>query len=150
MSSDLKLVIDKLNDSQVQSRVIRAAREAIVAQLAKEDIDLTPELLAELAAMRATSRDSDADEILAAGAVLISVIGLFSDIRLKANLEWTGLSASGIRVYEFSYKGFSSRWRGVLADELLVTHPEAVSRHTNGFLTVDYDKVDVRFRKVVN
>ena len=70
-----------------------------------------------------------------------------SDIRLKENIELVGNSYSGINIYEFEYKNKSygdGRYRGVMAQEV----PEYTSKDSNGYLMVDYSKLDVRFEKI--
>ena len=72
--------------------------------------------------------------------------GQRSDISLKENIELVGKSKSGINIYEFDYKDKShgdGRYQGVMAQEV----PEA-SFDNNGYLMVDYSKLDVEFRKI--
>ena len=69
---------------------------------------------------------------------------LFSDEELKENIQYVGKSPMGINVYEFDYKDKSygsGRYRGVMAQEV----PWAAERARNGYLMVDYSKVDVGF-----
>jgi hypothetical protein len=47
-------------------------------------------------------------------------------------------------VYQWNYKGDSQRYQGVIAQEV----PWASLRASNGYLMVDYSKVDVDFQKV--
>lgn len=139
-------LVAKLNDPDIQKRVLGVARTAVLEQLQKEGISVTPEMLAQLATAN-TNENRDAAEILAAGAVFIATVALFSDASLKHDIVRVGVSPSGINIYEFSYNGHSSRWRGVLAQELLSTHPNAVSRDQSGYLMVDYSQIDVNFSK---
>ena len=71
-----------------------------------------------------------------------------SDMKLKENIIKVGNSPSGINVYEWNYIGKSQRYRGVLAQELLESHPEAVTMCPNGFLGVYYGKIDVKMEAV--
>ena len=67
-----------------------------------------------------------------------------SDIRLKENIDLIGQSPNGVNIYEFDYKDKSygnSRYRGVMAQEV----PYASSVNDNGYLSVDYSKLDVNF-----
>lgn len=69
-----------------------------------------------------------------------------SDRRIKENIELIGKSGAGINIYEFDYKDKSlgeGRYRGVMADEV----PEAAFK-TDGYLWVDYNKVDVNFERI--
>ena len=47
-----------------------------------------------------------------------------------------------------NYKGKPQKYRGVMAQELLKSHPEAVTLCPNGFLGVYYGKIDVKMEKV--
>ena len=53
-----------------------------------------------------------------------------------------GQSKSGLNVYEFNYIWSNKKYRGVMAQELLATHPQAVSK-LHGFNSVDYNEIDV-------
>ena len=66
-----------------------------------------------------------------------------SDIRLKENIIKVGRSLSGFNIYEWNYIGGFSRYRGVMAQEVMKVVPEAVTIMRNGFLGVHYDMIDV-------
>jgi len=77
----------------------------------------------------------------------IASIRAASDQRLKENIEYVG-AQNGHNIYEFSYKDMpSKRYRGVMAQEVLETHPEAIYEK-DGFLSVDYGKIGVNFDEV--
>lgn len=89
----------------------------------------------------------------AAGSLGGAAIGAFaaSDKNLKENIEQVGISPSGIVIYEFDYKDKSHgqfRYSGVMAQDLLETHPSAVIQEKDGTLKVDYSQIDVNFRRV--
>jgi len=67
-----------------------------------------------------------------------------SDIRLKTDIEPIGKSSSGVNVYSFKYKGDDKTYQGVMAQEV----PWASSIAENGYLQVDYSKVDVKFKRL--
>jgi len=69
---------------------------------------------------------------------------VFSDIRLKTNIEFIGKSPSNINIYQFSYIGSPIKYVGVMAHEV----PWASEKHESGYLMVDYNKVDVEFRRL--
>jgi len=69
---------------------------------------------------------------------------IFSDIRLKTNIELIGKSPSNINIYKFSYIGSPIKYVGVMAHEV----PWASEKHESGYLMVDYNKVDVEFRRL--
>ncbi len=74
--------------------------------------------------------------------------GGFSDERLKRDLKFVGTSPSGIKIYRFRYRGDSRWYEGVLAQELLLTHPEAVVFASSGYMMVHYGLIDVPFREL--
>ena len=67
----------------------------------------------------------------------------FSDIRLKENVELIGKSPSNINIYKFNYKDNPTTYQGVMAHEV----PWANVEHDNGYMMVDYNKVDVEFKQ---
>ena len=70
----------------------------------------------------------------------------FSDIRLKENVELIGKSPSNINIYRFNYLNNPTKYQGVMAHEV----PWASQKHDSGYLMVDYNKVDVNFKKDVD
>jgi len=75
-------------------------------------------------------------------------LAAISDYELKENIEHVGKSSSGIHIYEFSYIGENTRYRGAMAQDVIVKVPEAVSEMDNGYLGVNYDLIDVQMEKV--
>ena len=67
-----------------------------------------------------------------------------SDIQLKEDIKLTGKSPLGLNVYSFKYKGEDGIYQGVMAQEV----PWASSIAENGYLQVDYSKVDVEFKRI--
>ena len=65
-----------------------------------------------------------------------------SDRRLKENIKEVGTSPKGYKIYEFSYKGDSTRFRGAMAQDVVKKNPMAVGIQDN-YLTVDYAQIDV-------
>ena len=74
----------------------------------------------------------------------IGSIYAMSDIALKNNINYIGKSPSGINIYTFTYKGDDKVYQGVMAHEV----PHASSFNDDGYLMVDYSKVDVEFKRV--
>jgi len=68
----------------------------------------------------------------------------FSDQRLKEDIKLIGRSAQGINIYEFKYKQLPGTYQGVMAQEV----PWASVITDTGFYMVDYNKVDVEFRRL--
>ena len=73
-----------------------------------------------------------------------AIAPFFSDIRLKEDIKLVGQSPSGINIYNFKYKGDDKVYQGVMAHQV----PEASHVHDNGYLVVDYSKVDVEFKQL--
>ena len=69
---------------------------------------------------------------------------LRSDVRLKENIVNIGTSPQGYKVYEFNYKNDSTRYRGLMAQDVIQKNPAAVGI-ADGYLTVDYRMTDVNF-----
>jgi len=67
----------------------------------------------------------------------------FSDIRLKENVELIGKSPSNINIYKFNYKNNPTTYQGAMAHEV----PWASIKHSNGYMMVDYNLLDVDFKK---
>tara|TARA_R110002020_G_scaffold441800_1_gene652811 strand:+ start:1304 stop:2434 length:1131 start_codon:yes stop_codon:yes gene_type:complete len=76
-----------------------------------------------------------------------SLSGNVSDIALKENISLVGKSKSNINIYEFEYidkKYGDGRYSGVMAQEV----PQASFEHEDGYLWVDYNKIDVDFKRI--
>ena len=71
-----------------------------------------------------------------------------SDVRLKENIIKVGNSPSGINIYEWNYIGKPQRYRGVMAQEILERHPEAVALQPDGYMSVYYGKIDVNMEMI--
>jgi hypothetical protein len=77
----------------------------------------------------------------------LKAAGFFSDARLKTGIKKVG-TVKGVNVYEYAYKWEPSlRYRGVMAQEILESHPEAVGV-CEGFLCVDYGQLPVKMERV--
>lgn len=70
------------------------------------------------------------------GAIGQGVAGMFSDRRLKSNIERVGTHPLGIGIYEYDI--FDRRERGVMAQEVEQVMPSAVIEHPSGFKMVNY------------
>lgn len=87
------------------------------------------------------------DTLLQTAATAAPYIAMFSDERLKENIELVG-HEMGYNIYEFDYRDGSGRYRGVMAQNVLEIEPEAVVEHSNGFLMVNYDKLGLKMERV--
>jgi hypothetical protein len=72
--------------------------------------------------------------------------GRRSDIALKHDIVLLGHLANGLGYYRFSYIGGHKAYVGVMAQEVESVMPEAVTRGSDGYLRVHYDKLGVKFR----
>jgi len=72
-----------------------------------------------------------------------------SDRRLKRDIRRVGTSQAGIPVYEYRYEGHNTVFQGVMAQDLLETHPHAVIK-IDGFYRVNYAMIDVDFQQIRN
>jgi len=150
MPTHLDEAISKLSDKGVQNRLRAAMRKATLDALKKEGIELSPAEWGELTArMIAAKPDAkrpegffgDIADIVRT--VVPTLLGALSDRRLKTNLVHCETRQNGLRIVEFSYLGFTNRWRGLIAQDVLQTHPDAVVEDENGHLTVDYNGLNV-------
>lgn len=66
------------------------------------------------------------------------IASIFSDRRLKTDVELIGREPDGLGVYEFRYHGAKKRHVGVMADEVAILRPEAIGPKIAGFDTVRY------------
>jgi len=78
------------------------------------------------------------------GQILGASMAYFSDIRMKENINKIGVSPSGINIYSFTYKGDNKVYQGVMAHQV----PHASFVDDNGYMIVDYSKLDVEFKEL--
>ena len=71
--------------------------------------------------------------------------GRRSDIRLKHDVALLGYLDDGLGFYRFSYIGSNKAYVGVIAQEVQTVMPEAVARGPDGYLTVSYEKLGIKF-----
>jgi hypothetical protein len=69
--------------------------------------------------------------------------GKTSDVRLKMNIERVGTDErTGLAIYEFEYKATpGERFRGVMAQEVEVKYPDAVTTMPDGYKAVFYERL---------
>ena len=80
----------------------------------------------------------------------LSIASLFagSDIRMKEDIEQVGVSPDGHKIYEFNYIGKPIRYRGAMAQEVAKIDPMAVGIRQDGYLAVNYGKIDVNMEVI--
>lgn len=87
------------------------------------------------------------------GAVIGGVVGgaagyFASDERLKENLEDTGRTHHGFKLWRFNFRGCMERLEGVLAQEIEKVMPHLVLTIPGGIKAVNYDGLGIRMRRV--
>ena len=92
----------------------------------------------------------DIGAIAGAGASAYATHG--SDRRIKENIEEVGVDQrTALTLYEFNYKKEfgdpNIRYRGVMADEVELSYPDAVGEY-NGFKTVHYAMLGIEMKEV--
>lgn len=70
-----------------------------------------------------------------------SLIPLLSDRRAKTDIQRIGQTDSGVPIYRFRYKHGGPVQIGYMAQDLLETHPHAVTVGTDGLYRVQYSEV---------
>jgi hypothetical protein len=105
----------------------------------------------QIAAAQSSAQGSQnsANNMMGLAGMGMQAFSMFSDRRLKSNIELTG-EEKGVRKYKWMWNKLASRFglrgkgSGVMADEVAKTHPEAVSMR-DGFMLVDYSKLGVSY-----
>jgi hypothetical protein len=69
-----------------------------------------------------------------------AAVPLFSDRRLKSNINRIGTHKLGIGIYEYDIMGRHEI--GVMAQEVEKVMPEAINRHHTGYMMVDYGRIN--------
>jgi hypothetical protein len=72
--------------------------------------------------------------------------GRRSDIALKHHVILLGHLDNGLGFYRFSYNGSAKAYVGVMAQEVQIIVPDAVTRGHDGYLRVFYDKLGLQFQ----
>lgn len=73
-------------------------------------------------------------------------LGVFSDERLKEDIEPVGSLNDGQTVYSYKYKGDPTPRIGLMAQEVEKVRPDAVIEHESGYKMVDYGRATERAR----
>ena len=97
--------------------------------------------------MPPTDRLTGALQLASTAASIATPFIIASDRNLKENIKQVGVSPQGYKIYEFNYIGGDVRFRGAMAQDVLMKNPMAVGIDQN-HLTVDYRKIDVAMEVV--
>jgi uncharacterized protein DUF3300/endosialidase-like protein len=76
--------------------------------------------------------------------------GRRSDINLKHDVVLLGRLDDGLGYYRFAYNGSNKAYVGVIAQEVQVVRPDAVSRGSDGYLRVYYGRLGLKFSSYDN
>ena len=66
-----------------------------------------------------------------------------SDIRLKEDIVHVGTTFNGLPIYTFKYIGEPGTYMGVMAQDVLMHTPEAVSVADDGYMRVNYTMLGI-------
>lgn len=75
------------------------------------------------------------------GSVIGGIASLFSDYRLKEDIEFVGFRDDGLSMYRYTYTGDDTPHIGVMAQEVENHYPLAVG-NSGDYLTVDYTRLN--------
>jgi Protein of unknown function (DUF3300) len=70
-----------------------------------------------------------------------------SDLALKHDVVLLGHLDNGLGYYRFSYLGSDKAYVGVIAQEVQTVRPDAVTRGSDGYLRVYYERLGIKFRR---
>jgi hypothetical protein len=112
--------------------------------------------LGQATSLQANAAIANAQADAQASAGLMSGLGMIagatimkpSDIRLKENIVAVGKYENGLVKYEFNYIGDDVRYRGVMAQDVMQTFPDAVHEGEDGMLSVDYAMLGIEMERV--
>lgn len=123
----------------------RRTRQSMLAK-AEKGVGVRPEFGM---AIQQPGRDTGA-MFMGALSTGLSIASLFvgSDIRMKEDIEQVGVSPDGHKIYEFNYIGKPTRYRGAMAQEVAKIDPMAVGIRKDGYLGVNYGKIDVNMEVI--
>jgi hypothetical protein len=76
--------------------------------------------------------------------------GRRSDINLKHEVVLLGRLDNGLGYYRFAYNGGDKAYVGVIAQEVQAVRPDAVTRGSDGYLRVYYERLGLKFRSYEN
>jgi len=93
------------------------------------------------AGQRSTSTGGRPSTAGAIGSAVGGIASIFSDRRLKRDIECIGEYYDGLRLYEYRYVMNTERVQGVMADEVAKLRPHALGPTIAGYATVDYGRL---------
>ena len=88
----------------------------------------------------ATANEQNKGLFSLGGSGAMAAATYFSDRRLKSNIQRIGTHKLGIGIYEYDIMGRHEI--GVMAQEVEKVMPEAICRHSSGYMMVDYGRIN--------
>jgi hypothetical protein len=144
---------DTLSAYQAQQNAALAQQNAANAQksnLTSGLFDLGGSLLGNIGGVANTVGNIGSGVVKAVSNIGSSIGNIFSgwsDIRMKENIRSVGTMPNGLNIYEYEFKpefkdiAGHGKQIGVMAQEVAQIIPEAVSMQDNGYMMVDYGKL---------
>jgi len=135
--------------SKAGAQAAAQARQQQLQAFAQNNIIKNPDIAPPQPVMQNVGMAAFRDALSIAGSIAsIATPIAISSKKAKDNIVKIGESIQGHNIYKFSYKGSPQRYVGVIAEEIQQTKPEAVVTMPSGVLGVNYDLIDVNFKKV--
>ena len=88
----------------------------------------------------ATANEQNKGLFSLGGSGAMAAATYFSDRRLKSNIQRIGTHKLGIGIYEYDIMG--KHEIGVMAQEVEKVMPEAICRHSSGYMMVNYGRIN--------
>lgn len=118
-----------------------ALQKAVIAEQGMINVQGWEEQSAQYKGMAAAAKASGTGSIF--GGIIGAIGSFLSDDRLKEDIRRVGTAASGVGLYTYRFRGSPDTWVGVLAQEVLATHPDAVTWDKDGYMMVNYGMIGV-------
>jgi hypothetical protein len=128
-------------DAAAAAAAAEAATSAFTANAAAAGVTDIGAYLAADAAASAGTVAASASFWETAGSILGGFFEMFSDERMKTNINRVGATDDGVPIYTYKMKSGGPTQMGVMAQELERVKPDAVRMHHSGYRMVDYGKV---------
>lgn len=129
--------------SQEQNELDSQYQNSLLGQNA--DFDALSNYLSVISGIAGLGGQSSGTQSQSAGGMgvlsgIAGIASLFSDRRLKEDIERIGMLDNGLPIYRFRYRGGEQVHIGVMAQDVARVKPEAVSER-HGHLAVDYGAI---------
>lgn len=92
-------------------------------------------------AMASAAKSSGTGSIIGSVVSAAAAVFAFSDDSLKENIVEVERRVDGLGVYDFTFKGSSQKFRGVMASEVEARYPTAVTYDERGLRVVNYSAI---------